>query len=943
MYALERLCDAMIGEFELAFKKLVKRLPDWVYKVKWCYAITKTTVRDALEYARRFSLLKKYIAQFAIHGQHHAFMFVDMSPFDPPEQCTIERALATARLSFGSLLEDYAAFCGLKICEVHFVPGSDATEREFSQLCSDGYYVALWTDMHAVYIHEVLSERVEGLECAHRNCGSPCVHTTTSYSALPRLSAALSGSITGKPPMSDHARILVTLIMRCVQSGARGWDGALNAALSNEFCRNVCRDVLISGLCAMHPNLHPGARPSWETRRLINVAIKHHIRDVSKIFKQSSVAAKECLRIYAAVLLDDAQATRAALDSAGQHIGALRLNPASLPHASMQAAAHALVAAGVAIAEFARSRAGDGLTDATVVRLIQTHLGSEVSKTKRKAFPAPGSSLARSKARYVRLSYSSGWLTKSMTSGAGQNAGRKRRAEAVEGDGAPADESEEPSAPVAHAVVGATTSLIDVVKEIAFRCFKPSFTCFWLQSSTQGYRPSRLDPPQYDALHHNCPFHMLCATAPDADLLAVQRVALRRADADVLSIFEVAEALGVARGHFPVSSSVEQSIQKLMMLSAREASCIIHFGRIAALKSKMTAFALGPKTMALQLAALSRRYELRVKTPEEARRLLPPHAFQLFYCNLCNSVANACSCSETDPHKHNELGISQTMLHVGAPGCPDEIRCAKRSSAAVRTAISKEAEAQDLRVEMLPIDDEKLLGALETHERTQDVPKLRRDLKSCVEQARTAVACGDESTISIDILGRAARVAGTWHGICAYCGCVMRIGPARRFRDQICCLRCDAGMVGLAPKSAPELSLTEQIEQEIGGLVRPNKLPCRYCGRPQPATSSGVSPKFKIVHSPIDSGGRNASIPPPLRISAFCTAHYRSWLEWACKELDMRVIFSHIAEKAIPAFGADKKSQGSDADATNATNPKRVIAKKHKQLNKRMRIAMKQK
>ena len=84
-------------------------------------------------------------------------------------------------------------------------------------------------------------------------------------------------------------------------------------------------------------------------------------------------------------------------------------------------------------------------------------------------------------------------------------------------------------------------------------------------------------------------------------------------------------------------------------------------------------------------------------------------------------------------NSHNEVGLAQTMLRVGGPNEAYEIRCARRSSAALRTAMHKEEDALRNRVECMEVTNESLTRALRDNGDVS-AARLRRDLRTCAEQ-----------------------------------------------------------------------------------------------------------------------------------------------------------------------------------------------------------------
>ena len=138
----------------------------------------------------------------------------------------------------------------------------------------------------------------------------------------------------------------------------------------------------------------------------------------------------------------------------------------------------------------------------------------------------------------------------------------------------------------------------------------------------------------------------------------------------------------------------------------------------------------------------------------------------------------------------------------------------------------------------------------------------------------------------------------------------MQLDSMRRYEGELCCCRCDAAMLGLEePKAqAARVAPTEKIVMQraaparLSAIVGANQLACRFCAKAQP--TSGTS-RFRVMRAPLDSGGRNGLLPPPLRLVAFCPAHSRPWLEGALVSMPLGQIFAHIAERAVPVFGAE--------------------------------------
>ena len=256
------------------------------------------------------------------------------------------------------------------------------------------------------------------------------------------------------------------------------------------------------------------------------------------------------------------------------------------------------------------------------------------------------------------------------------------------------------------------------------------------------------------------------------------------------------------------------------------------------------------------------------------------------------------------------MGLAASMLHINGNVCEGTMKCAKRSSAALRTAVALEEAADAFEVETRPIDhaagvpadmrpasvvqavaESSPVGKLVREAPASEVAKLRRDIKNCEAQRECAVACGDVPLVRIPILGRAMRIFNEWHAICSWCGCLAKVTPDSRVGGEICCMRCDFTML-FGKAAAAEVAVKED---------KPPLPICRFCGKTQ--TEGGTS-RWRQVAAPADTGGPNSTVPPPLRVAWYCPAHWRAWLPTAHQSMQTSVIFAHICSKARPMWGS---------------------------------------
>lgn len=224
------------------------------------------------------------------------------------------------------------------------------------------------------------------------------------------------------------------------------------------------------------------------------------------------------------------------------------------------------------------------------------------------------------------------------------------------------------------------------------------------------------------------------------------------------------------------------------------------------------------------------------------------------------------------------------------------MHCAKRSSAALRSALLFESEMKRRRVEDSPIDAEALRRLKDPRHATAAdngiAARVRRDAKNAFEQRPAAVACGEQPIVAVPIVGRAVRLHKAWYALCTYCAALTKVQPhLHRHGAEVCCLRCDPAMVAVDAPSA--------------STATPSAAPprtCRFCGV---APHNGTGGAWKEIKAPLDVAGDNAALPPPLRRVWYCRQHFRGWVTQAHRVLPTREIVAHLAYNAKPLYGAN--------------------------------------
>ena len=310
----------------------------------------------------------------------------------------------------------------------------------------------------------------------------------------------------------------------------------------------------------------------------------------------------------------------------------------------------------------------------------------------------------------------------------------------------------------------------------------------------------------------------------------------------------------------------EDTLRALAAAGPRDAARLLAYARVAWLSEQLLVVDLGARTRGLQIQALFRRLghpraaALAAMPPEdvpEAALLeLPIHATHAQACVECKRFANAVVVDAGKPGRgpqtFNELGVAVAMLCMscrGADAGTVHIRCAKRSSAALRTAVNFEEEMGSQQVEACARDAPAVAKLLRQPKTTGAgnsdsgvAARVRRDAKNALEQRAVATACGEEPMISIPAVGRALRLWNEWYALCSYCGVFVRLQPHLRCGTEVCCLRCDADMLGVAAAGAGAGAGAD------GGGARRGAAAagpiCRFCGKVDPG---GAGARWKMV------------------------------------------------------------------------------------------------
>ena len=891
------------------------------------------------------------------------------NPTDASAQAALLR-LSSARLCFGDALEAYAAWAATQVCGPNqFVGAANAHAAEFAQLMHDSFLAAVFTSVHAEHVHLMLEAKLDPLFPMHHDMPTPGLCTLPSSATFYDLTGLLERASNLKAcPKATHAA--VGLLTRCTNIGSRGWDPAVTGAFqSSESAQLLCEQALRVALTGLHPAMHPAARPTWRGRLETNHRAFNSRQDVETFGKTASGALKEAMRLLVACLFATDPASTSALSATPQSVDMLGLPPLGLPATALQACMHAFVHVAHACGTTHTTKQ---LATALVERMPrETKTSRSTVAATTYSLPAAGYSNER-RAQIHAAFFGAAPVDQEVHGTVGH------------GD---KDRSASHTSLLCYSpswlggrigsVTNASVSACSVVSSVLGASFRSAFVPFWMHAQMHGHRASRLDAVQYDCIHGHNQLHQLVRRLPDRARLRIQRLALRIPSATLLGIADVvalvrtdpilsklsdsecervrdersdssddelnfdgdsedddeckAEPASTSESHSQqeqthgddachnptVSRAFQEAEAWFLARGAREAAFTTAFAQTAMLKSELVCYSLGEETRRQQAAALA----LRFRNADVCS--LPEHATRVFVCCECKRIVNAVQNGSGKDTSFTELGLASSMLrHL--PHRNHEMRCAKRSSAALRTAVNLETAATDMRAETLPAvaDDQPLPSDLrpvsviaagcgkrvredslqvehqaegeDGGDASSDVAKLRRDIKNAFEQRPTALACGDTPLVSVSVFGRAIRVYGQWYALCSFCASLTLVTPDSRYKGEICCNRCDSGI------------LYGEAATNAVSALRPVPVPptCRLCGKVEPDPG-----RWRRVRSPLDSGGRNACVPPPLRLCHYCPSHWRPWLTWAHCTMSTKDIFSHIVHRAKPIYGASMMAE----------------------------------
>ena len=673
------------------------------------------------------------------------------------------RKLACTRIKLGAFLEEQAVSESETLMEPGTVVLSNLTVKgRVAQLYFDAYATAVWTSAHAEYL--------AGVEAGIEEPPAPNVFAVPSAFTSMDLSDLYSRRLHPKSCPKATSPLL-QLVARSTNPGARGWDPVLEASLKTPGIRRVITreyEVCLSGL---HPQLHPALRPNWQKRfNIIRVIAEKCSNDATNAcIMKLAVQSKEVVRRMLASTMANSTAMHTALSRLGHPVRHLCQPPIQLPHAGMEAAMVAFVQAGASLA-------------AGTYTLLHEAVAAKFVRAQRRA---------------DGLQWAMGWLGKGTMD------------------------------------VASRTTLVDIAGDVWATAFKSNFISLWMHGMSKKLRISRLDPVQHSAVHSMNAVTKLCAALTEDDQLMVQRLVLQDPAAPTRTMAEVASILGIL-GESSIPNSFKnapEAISVLATLGESNAAKLLAYARAAWVREQVVVVDFGDDVRLRQVETLMRRMRRKpTGSITDAYRVLPTHATCLCICTECQRVTNAhvFNCVADKPAGvFNEIGVSQSMIRWQYVGKSDKdcMHCSKRSSAALRTAMTFQEYMRKRKIEDEEVDDEALNTLMAPRAATSVesgiAARVRRDAKNALEQRAVAAACGDSTMLTIPLVGRALRVYDSWYSLCSYCAAVTRVTAAHRYGSEVCCLRCDHQMLYRAEDGE---GLVEKATEKMSERV------CRYCG-----------------------------------------------------------------------------------------------------------------
>ena len=781
-------------------------------------------------------------------------------------------AIAAVRIALGAMVE--AAFVkeAVQTCWVMPKPGRAtllgkskvspeawaATADGKRQLCAarlynDAAIVATWTSAHTAFVDDCQLGVLEA--------PSPSIFTVLSSFTEFNFSDLLARRVVPKHKDLKDALPVLSLLMRGLHTSARGWDVLLSQFVPKSTCvRTIVGRALAVSCTGMHENVHPALRLPWRRR---HVALKLLFRECTSkrlpdLTKTATTATREAVRRLLMSTVACMPAATRALALSAHPIRMLQSPPLCAPAPGAEACAEAFASATQSFLSDKNPSAGQ-LADALTY-----------------AFDEPMVS--------PRQRYDINWLGKG-------------------------------SAPVSM-----PTPFVTTAAGVFASAFRANFLPLWLHAFHHGQEMPRLEAIFHSAVHELNAATALVAELDEKTALHMQRLAIGHVSSALLSAEDVMDATGLSAElcKFPLAENeldvdYEDRGKGLGPTDdelGRQLAMALSWARAAWVSEKVRIYELGPRTTGMQILAILRRLSSTKTSEAEALPLgelgrrkdefldgLPKQATHLQACLACGRVANPVV-NFAKPGTHfDDVGASVAMNCTACDAAEADygkqhLRCAKRASAALRTAVLYEASSTAAAVEQKPVDGAAAASSITWAGQQKSTAsgvgaRAKRDAKTGMTQRRGPKGCGDDPLLVLPLVGRCIALSGVKYALCAFCAACVQVDAKHRAGGEICCLRCDGRVAKGFAKPAEEEDPAEHARV------------CRFCGKVE--RNAGTHRSYKAPH---DIAGNNERLPPPLRTVHFCPQHQKSWLQQALRTLPTRSVLAHISYGARPMMGA---------------------------------------
>lgn len=428
-------------------------------------------------------------------------------------------------------------------------------------------------------------------------------------------------------------------------------------------------------------------------------------------------------------------------------------------------------------------------------------------------------------------------------------------------------------------VLRTSVALKPIALSMFMQAHTANFTPLWKMCHQRHVRMTRLDAAQYDAF---CEMNQMVEITRNQQRAV--KMAMSRPYGHNVTLDQAFKLFGDK--HITVSSGTYK--QLLQETPVETLASILAFSRASAYLEHKQEYDYSSDIRAQQGMAVYERYigstqGLDMETVQTALGRLPKHACHLCICTECHRITNAHSAS-TDTTPFNEVGIASC---IACANDIENVRCAKRISAAIRTALVSEQYATEHALDNNEHDlDHEFEQSMNTTLTRAEAGHLRRDSRRTYDQPRESIPCGKNQLLCIPLVGKVVRIYNTWFTLCCYCGnLISDVNASTNVNGYPACMRCSELKVVKKSKKK-ETALSDQICRL-----------CRYRKR-----------DLVAYCSPFDDQFENKNVPPELRVTFWCSKHRPPWLKEALlsgcddesKILPMSEILARIGRHIAP-------------------------------------------